>query len=557
MRLIHLQLQDILADALQAAMQSGALPEVAPEALPEIIVERPKRAEHGDFASPMALPLARPMRRAPRQIAEVIVAHLPDNELIASVELAGPGYINIRLNPGWLTKQVDRILQEGEAFADLDIGAGKTAQVEFVSANPTGPLTVGHGRGAVLGDTLASILQAVGWNVTREYYYNDAGRQMRVLGDSVRLRLLQLLGQEVEFPEDYYQGEYIIEIARDILNEYGPEAAEKDWQFFKQIAQDVIFADIRQTLERLNIHHDVYTNEATFYETGAIWDVLERLREKGYVYEKDGAVWFKATEFGADKDRVLVRSTGEPTYRLPDIAYHVNKLERGFDLIVDVLGTDHIAEMPDVINAVYALGYTDAPQRIQPIFHQFVTLVRGGQAVKMSTRRANFVTLDELIDEVGPDAVRYFMISRSPNAQMEFDLELATQQSDENPVYYIQYAHARTAGILERQAPERGISFDPNADVSVLTHPSELALIREMLRLSDVLAHCTAELAPHHLTFYARDLASTFNQFYRDCPVLTAEDEALVKARLKLVKAAQIALARTLHLLGMQAPSEM
>ncbi|RME10715.1 MAG: arginine--tRNA ligase [Ardenticatenia bacterium] len=557
MRLIHLQLRDILADALQAAMQSGALPEVAPEALPEIIVERPKRAEHGDFASPMALPLARPMRRAPRQIAEVIVAHLPDNELIASVELAGPGYINIRLNPGWLTKQVDRILQEGEAFADLDIGAGKTAQVEFVSANPTGPLTVGHGRGAVLGDTLASILQAVGWNVTREYYYNDAGRQMRVLGDSVRLRLLQLLGQEVEFPEDYYQGEYIIDIARDILNEYGPEAAEKDWQFFKQIAQDVIFADIRQTLERLNIHHDVYTNEATFYETGAIWDVLERLREKGYVYDKDGAVWFKATEFGADKDRVLVRSTGEPTYRLPDIAYHVNKLERGFDLIVDVLGADHIAEMPDVINAVYALGYTDAPQRIQPIFHQFVTLVRGGQAVKMSTRRANFVTLDELIDEVGPDAVRYFMISRSPNAQMEFDLELATQQSDENPVYYIQYAHARTAGILERQAPERGISFDPNADVSVLTHPSELALIREMLRLSDVLAHCAAELAPHHLTFYARELASTFNQFYRDCPVLTAEDEALVKARLKLVKAAQIALARTLHLLGMQAPSEM
>lgn len=557
MRLIHLQLQDILADALQAAMQSGALPEVAPEALPEIIVERPKRAEHGDFASPMALPLARPMRRAPRQIAEVIVAHLPDNELIASVELAGPGYINIRLNPGWLTKQVDRILQEGEAFANLDIGAGKTAQVEFVSANPTGPLTVGHGRGAVLGDTLASILQAVGWNVTREYYYNDAGRQMRVLGDSVRLRLLQLLGQEVEFPEDYYQGEYIIDIARDILNEYGPEAAEKDWQFFKHIAQDVIFADIRQTLERLNIHHDVYTNEATFYETGAIWDVLERLREKGYVYDKDGAVWFKATEFGADKDRVLVRSTGEPTYRLPDIAYHVNKLERGFDLIVDVLGADHIAEMPDVINAVYALGYTDAPQRIQPIFHQFVTLVRGGQAVKMSTRRANFVTLDELIDEVGPDAVRYFMISRSPNAQMEFDLELATQQSDENPVYYIQYAHARTAGILERQAPERGISFDPNADVSVLTHPSELALIREMLRLSDVLAHCAAELAPHHLTFYARELASTFNQFYRDCPVLTAEDEALVKARLKLVKAAQIALARTLHLLGMQAPSEM
>ncbi len=550
--LIPERIRQIVEQALRAAVEAGDLPDVP---LPNVPVERPKQAEHGDFATPVALSLARPMRRAPRQIAEAIVRHLPSNELIERAEIAGPGFVNFHLSPAWLARQVDEVLAKGVRYADLDLGGGRKAQVEFVSANPTGPLTVGHGRNAVIGDTLANILEATGWEVTREYYYNDAGRQMRILGESVKLRLLELLGKPVEFPEEYYQGEYIVDIARAILEQYGPDAAEEDWRFFKEIAQEMIFADIKATLERLGIHHDVLTNEASFYEDGSIWRVVEALKEKGYAYEKDGAIWFRATAFGADKDRVLVRSTGEPTYRLPDIAYHVQKIERGFDLIVDVLGADHVAEMPDVINAVRALGY-DA-DRIRPIFYQFVTLVRHGQVVKMSTRRANFVTLDEVIDEVGPDAVRFFMVSRSPDAQMEFDLELAKEQSEENPVYYVQYAHARTAGILERTAPERGITFDPGADVTVLTHPAEKALISEILRLSEVLYLCSDRLEPHHLTFYARDLARTFNLFYRDCPVLAAETPELVGARMKLVKAAQIALARTLDLLGMSAPKEM
>jgi arginyl-tRNA synthetase len=299
----------------------------------------------------------------------------------------------------------------------------------------------------------------------------------------------------------------------------------------------------------------VQTNEASFYESGAIWRVLERLRAQGYAYDADGAVWLRATAFGADKDRVLVRSSGEPTYRLPDIAYHADKLERGFDLIVTVLGVDHIAEVPDIANALRALGY-DA-DRLRALVYQFVTLLRHGQVVKMSTRKANFVTLDELIDEVGADAVRFFMLMRSSESPIEFDLDLAKRQSDENPVFYVQYAHARSVGILDRTAPERGIAFDPAADVMLLIHPSELALIKEILRLSDVVKSCATRFDLHQLTFYARDLASAFNAFYRDCPVLGAEDAALVGARLKLVKAARVGLARALGLMGMHAPEQM
>ena len=550
--MIQDRIRELIERAIRAAQDAGDLPEVD---LPDITVERPNRPEHGDFASPVAMPLAGPMKRNPRQIADTIVAHFPENEVVTELEVAGPGFINMRLTPNWLTDQVDRILEEGAHYADVDLGEGRRAQVEFVSANPTGPLTVGHGRNAVIGDAMASILEAAGWDVTREYYFNDGGLQMKVLGESVRLRVRELLGEEIEFPEDHYQGEYLVEIARKLLAEYGEDVVAKDWEFFKEYAEDEIFAEIRATLNRLNIQHDVYTNEVSFYEDDSVWDVVDRLRAKGYAYDKEGAIWFEATEFGSDKDRVLVRSTGEPTYRLPDVAYHIDKLERGFDLVVDVLGSDHVAQTPDIANAVRALGY-DA-DKIHVIFHQFITLVRGGEKVKMSTRRANFVTLDELIDEVGADAVRFFMIHRSPDAQMDFDMALATEQSDENPVYYVQYAHARTAGILERNAPDYGVTYDPDADVSVLTHDSEKTLINEMLRLSEVIHLCAGRLEPHQLTFYARDLATAFSAFYRDCPVLAAEDEQLVAARMKLVKAAQIALARVLHMMGMNAPKEM
>jgi arginyl-tRNA synthetase len=542
----------MIVSALRAAQTSGALP---PAEVPEIVVEQPQRPEHGDFATPVALGLAKQLGRAPREIAQAIVAHMPANDLIAAVEVAGPGYVNMRLRPDWLASQVDQILARGKRYADQDLGHGRRAQVEFVSANPTGPLTVGHGRNTVLGDTLANVLAATGWRVTREYYYNDAGLQMRNLGESLKLRVRQLLGEDVELAENHYQGEYLVDIAKKTLAEHGPSIGERDWIFFKEQARQAIFADINVTLQTLGISFDVQTNEASFYESGAIWRVLERLRAQGYAYDADGAVWLRATAFGADKDRVLVRSSGEPTYRLPDIAYHADKLERGFDLIVTVLGVDHIAEVPDIANALRALGY-DA-DRLRALVYQFVTLLRHGQVVKMSTRKANFVTLDELIDEVGADAVRFFMLMRSSESPIEFDLDLAKRQSDENPVFYVQYAHARSVGILDRTAPERGIAFDPAADVLLLIHPSELALIKEILRLSDVVKSCATRFDLHQLTFYARDLASAFNAFYRDCPVLGAEDAALVGARLKLVKAARVGLARALGLMGMRAPEQM
>lgn len=558
--MIQEQIAALIHDALHGAQKAGDLPAFEIPGVADIPVERPRQPEHGDFATPIAMQLARPARQNPRQIAEALVRHLRlgDGSLLAAAEIAGPGFINLRLDPDWLTRQVDAVLATGASYADLDLGRGKRAQVEFVSANPTGPLTVGHGRGAVIGDTLGNILEAGGFEVTREYYFNDGGLQMKNLAESVRVRARQLLGEEIEFPENYYVGDYIVDIARDLLDQYGPEVVERDWTFFRDQAVEVIFADIRKTLDRLGVHFDVYFNEMSFYDEsrpGNVWDIVAALRERDLAYDKDGAVWFRATAFGAAKDRVLVRSTGEPTYRLPDIAYHVNKLERGFDLVVNVLGADHIAQYPDIKAAVGALGY-DA-DKINVVTNQFVTLIRDGEVVKMSTRRANYVTLDELIDEVGTDAVRYFMISRSPESQFEFNLNLATEQSDENPVYYIQYAHARTAGILDRTAPERGIPFDDAADVRLLRHPAEAALIGEILRLPEIIAFCIQRLEPHHLAHYAYELATTFNIFYRDCRVLDANNLPLSQARLKLTKAAQIALARTLSLLGMSAPSEM
>jgi arginyl-tRNA synthetase len=542
----------LIEAAIQAARQAGDLPATD---LPDVLVEHPQRPEHGDFATPVALGLAKPMRRPPREIAQAIANHLPANDLIASVEIAGPGYLNLRLRTEWLAGQIDRVLAQGAGYADQDLGQGRRAQVEFVSANPTGPLTVGHGRNAVLGDTLANVLAASGWQVAREYYYNDAGLQMRNLGESLKLRVRQLLGDNVALAENHYQGEYLIEIARQTLAKYGPSVAERDWTFFKEQARHAIFEEIHATLQRLGVTFDVLTNEASFYESGAIWRVLEQLRALGYAYDADGAVWLRASAFGADKDRVLVRSTGEPTYRLPDITYHAEKLERGFDMIVTVLGIDHIAEVPDIAGALRALGYDDS--RLRPLVYQFVTLLRKGEVVKMSTRKANYVTLDELIDEVGADAVRFFMLMRSADSPIEFDLDLAKRRSDDNPLYYVQYAHARTAGILDRAAPERGVAFDQAADVTLLTHPSELALIKEILLLDEVLKDCTTRFELHQLTFYARELASAFNAFYRDCPVLAAPAPGLVGARLKLVKAARIALARALELMGMGAPEQM
>ncbi len=531
--------------------------------------ETPNNPGHGDLATSVALRLARHFRRAPRQIAEEMVSRLRlDPDRVSAVEVAGPGFLNFTFAGDFLTRQVEALLQAGEAFGRTDAGEGRRALVEFVSANPTGPLTVGHGRNAVLGDTLANLLEWSGYDVTREYYFNDAGRQMRVLGESVRARYLALVdpniplkkldhdGVEVpaSFPEDGYLGDYIIDIARALYDKFGGAlAAEGDIEPFKKAAQEAIFAEIAATLRRLKIEMDTFFNEYSLYESGAVWSVIDALKEKGYVYEKEGAVWFETSRLGKDKDTVLVKSTGEPTYRLPDIAYHIDKFERGFDLMVDVFGADHIATYPDVMSAIRLLGH-DA-SKVDVVIYQFVTLMRGGEQVKMSTRKATYETLDDLMDEVGEDVTRYFFLMRSPNTHLEFDLDLAKEASDKNPVFYLQYAHARICSIL-RKAEEVGFTFGASPDLKLLVHPAEIDLMKALLRLPDVLQNAAEAREPHRVSNYLREVAVSFTQFYGQCRII-GEEPALATARMHLAGAARIVLRNGLSALGISAPEQM
>lgn len=555
-RIIPDDLLQLLEQAVRAAQAAGDLPGDLP--LEALKVERAKPG-FGDYASPAALQLAKPARMAPLKIAEAIAAHLPASDVVHEVTVTPPGFANFKLSPVWLAAQVDRILKEGAAFADLDYASGKRAQVECVSANPTGPITVGRTRGGVIGGTLANLLAAVGYDVEMEYYFNNAGRQMQILGESLRARYLEQLGQPFTFPEEGYQGEYLRDIAARLVEEQGNAlVTTEDVTVFKEYAEATIFEWIRDSLRSVNIVFDSYFNEDSLYQNGAVWDVLERLEKGGYVYEAGGAKWLKTTELlGLEQDRVIVKSTGEPTYRLPDIAYHINKLERGFDLAVNILGADHKEEYPDVVAGVRALGY--AADRFHVVIHQFITLKEGGEARRMSTRKGEFVTLDELVSDVGPDAVRYFILARSPDAQMDFDLDLARQQSNENPVYYVQNAHVRCAGIA-RQAAERGVSM-AGGDVSLLTGEHELALIRKILELPEVVQMCVERLEPHHLAFYALDLARQFHPIYEELRALPSEvtpvPPDVSKARLKLYAAVKIAFARCLELMGMSAPESM
>ncbi len=556
--MIRDELAQLIEGAIKRAQRHGDL---AKFEIPEVTVEHPRDPAHGDYATPICLQMARWARMAPIKIASIVLHRLPEVDFIGQVEISHPGFINFRLSDGWLASQVETILAAAQSWGNLDLGAGLKAQVEFVSANPTGPLTLGRTWGAVLGDTIASVLSAASYDVTREYYFNNAGRQMQLLGESVRARYLELLGYPSELPEEGYQGDYIWDIARDILDEEGDSLLDAEWELFKERAEPWVFRNIRSTLDRFGVYFDVFYNENSLYESGRVNQVIQGLTQSRYTYQKDGAVWFRAQEFGAAKDRVVVRSTGEPTYRLPDIAYHVHKLQRGFDLIVDIFGADHHATWPDVVAGVRALGYDTGG--IKVVIHQFISLIKDGQPVKMSTRRGEFVTLDELLDMVttesipGKDAVRFMLLTRSPDRSMTFDLDLAVKQSDENPVYYVQYAHARIASIL-RFAEEQGAASS-DGDVALLTHPSELALIRQMLLLPEVIEQAAVDLAPHRLTYYAQDLASAFHVFYRDCRVVSSDpaDAELTKARLKLARAAKLVLSRTLSLMGMTAPERM
>lgn len=517
-------------------------------------IEVPKREGQGDFSTNFALVAAGIDKRKPRDLAGSMAELLAGQPMVERVEIAGPGFINLFLDQRIWTTVLAPIYREDERFGRSDAGSGSRVLVEFVSANPTGPLSVGHGRNAVLGDAIARVLEAAGYTVQREYYFNDAGRQMRILGESTRARYLELLGLDNIFPEDGYQGDYIYDIARSMIAEAGDGFKEAEVTVFKDRAQQAIFADIDATLKRIGIGFDTYFNEHTLYEDGRIGEVVEALRERGLVYEKEGATWFKTTEMGQEQDRVIIKSSGEPTYRLPDIAYHCDKFKRGYDRMVNVFGSDHIATVPDVLAGVRALGHDDS--RITVVLYQFVTLLRDGKQVKMSTRKATFVTVDELVDEVGADALRFFFLMRKPDSAIEFDLDLAKKQSQENPVYYVQYAHARLCSI-EKMAAEQGMAAVLAEQLlHRLVEPEEHALLKTLADFPAMVAGAAADLAPHRVVFYLTELAAQFHGYYNKHKVLTADRE-LTGARLALCGGVKRVVRNGLHLIGLTAPESM
>ncbi|MHB8338986.1 MAG: arginine--tRNA ligase [Ignavibacteriaceae bacterium] len=514
----------------------------------------PKIESQGDLSSNVAMLLVKQLKKKPREIATEIVSTLNvDKQIITKIEIAGPGFINFFFSPSFISQIVNDILTEGENFGKSKKYSGKKANVEFVSANPTGPLTVGHGRNAVFGDTVSNLLEWIGYTVDREYYFNNAGRQMRVLGDSVRLRYLELLGQQADFPEDHYQGEYIKDIAKSIYDEFGDLYVNENAEgIFKERAESEIFTDIKRTLERLNIKHKIFFNENSLYEEGKITEALNTFKGKNLSYDKDGAVWLKLTELGNDQDKVIVKSTGEPTYRLPDIAYHITKFDRGYDLMVDIFGSDHNATYPDVLAGLKALGYNS--EKIKVLIHQFVTIMDNGVAVKMSTRKANYITIDQLIDEVGSDVVRYFFNMRNITTHMNFDLALAKKQSDENPVFYLQYANARISSILKMIENENLKSSVENIDL--LTSIEEQHLLKKLYQFKNEILLSAEYFESHRICSYLEELAAAFHRFYTFCRIIGTEKK-LAEARIALAMATKIVIKNGLSVLGVSAPERM
>lgn len=542
------QIKSRLTKTISSALLDLSFPEQDYSLIP------PKNLEFGDLSLNLPLLLARSLKRAPMDIANEIAKKIsviaPKD--ISDVTVTAPGFINFKISDSYFQSRVKNILEMADAYGQNKRGRGKTANVEFVSANPTGPLTVGHGRNAVLGDAVSNILEWQGFEVTREYYFNDAGRQMRILGESVKARYYEILGEKYEFPEDGYQGDYIKDIAQGIIDEIGNNK-EPNETIFKKFAEDSIFEDIKKSLLKLGIHFQKFTNEKTFYENGDIKKILKQLRKKDLLYEKENATWFRTTALGKDQDRVYIKSTGEPTYRVPDTAYHCDKVMRGYDLIIDVFGADHADTYPDVLLALESLGLkTD---HIKILLYQFVTLLRGGEKIKMSTRKANFVTMDELLDEVGADVVRYFFIMRSMNTHLDFDLDLATDQSDNNPVFYLQYAHARICNIIKR-GTDTEIIFNNKYNTEKLSHPEELNLLKYMIRFPEFMDIAFETLEPQIIANYLQELSSRFHKFYSSCRVLT-EDEDLSGARMALIRAARTVLGNGLKVLGISAPEKM
>lgn len=573
--MIRNDIADLVTQAIRDAQAAGALPAFE---IPAVEIGRPKDPKHGDYAANIAMQLARPARMAPLAVAQAIIAHLPAHPALGEVQALPPGFINFRLGDGWLAGQVAAIEASGGQYGNIDLGHGRTCQVEFISANPTGPLHMGSARNAVLGDSLGNLLAAAGWQVQREYYVNDAGTQMRTFAETVFLRYKQVLGLDAPLDKQHYQGTDIIDLARTIAAEHGRrflDMPEEDAILeLREIALTKVLANIRQTVERLRIHFDCWYSERSLYEPGGRFEhVLNHLRENGMTTQRDGAEWLLTSTMGSDRDEVIVRSSGQPGYYASDIAYHYDKFAlRGFDRVIDVWAVDHQNQARRMPYLMRALGLD--PQRLDILLYDIVRLYRDGQEVKLSKRSGNVITIDEVVDEVGVDAVRFLLLTRSNQAVMDFDLNLAVAQKDENRAFYVQYAHARMASIL-RRAAERGFPRERWADgnLDLLRHPAELTLLRKMADLSEVIERAALDLAPHNLAFYAQDLAKLFHAFYRDCRVLPGrEDDAagegaaapeaeiaaeLSAARLRLVAATQSVFARVLGLLGVAAPESM
>ena len=552
-----MDIKTVLTDAIiKTAKNAIAAGVVKDGTLPEVQLTVPPKKEFGDFASNFAMQSARALRCNPRVLAQYIVENL-DCPYVKKAEIAGPGFINFYLNPDWVYDMLARIVEAGENYGNLPKASDEKIQLEYVSANPTGPLHVGHGRGAAVGSALANLLKAAGYDVEQEYYINDAGNQMNNLARSVNARYLELLGKEIEFPEDGYHGHDIIDTAQRIINKYGDrflqmEEAER-LEEFKTIAYQEKLAALKEDLERFNVRFDVWFSEKTLHEANKIKEACERLLEKGYMYEQDGALWLKSTAFGDDKDRVVIRDNGVPTYFAADIAYHANKFGRGFDRVINLWGADHHGYIARMKAAMQCMGYQ--PEQLEILILQMVRLLRDGQEVKMSKRTGQSVTLNELIDEVGTDAARFFFVMRSIDSQLDFDLDLAKKKSNDNPVFYVQYAHARICSIM-RQVAEAGIKVQGKGDYKLLTEPVEVDLIKKLGEYPEVLATAAKERAVQQVAHYVYDLAGLFHSAYNQCRILGVNED-LQQARLAMVMAVGHVVRHALSILGVSAPEKM
>lgn len=583
------QIQQLVSAAVERLAAAGA---VSADVAPNIQIERARDPKHGDFATNIAMVMAKAAGMKPRELAEKLMAEIPQGELVSEVAIAGPGFINFRLAEAAYRALIPEVLAQGHAFGRSDLGGGQRVQVEFVSANPTGPLHVGHGRGAAYGSVVADLLEAVGFSVHREYYVNDAGRQMDILGTSVWLRYLELCDEALTFPSNGYKGDYIWDIAATLHREHGeqykhaadevlgdipadePAGGDKEahidaliarakqllgdnrYRFVFELALNTILDDIRDDLEQFGVRYDEWYSERSLAESGAVNRAIERLRGADRVYEKGGALWFRSTEFGDEKDRVVVRENGQNTYFASDIAYHMDKMERGFDRVIDIWGADHHGYVPRVKAALKALG--DDADKLDVLLVQFANLFRGGEKVQMSTRSGSFVTLRELRKEVGADAARFFYVMRKCEQHLDFDLDLAKSQSNDNPVYYVQYAHARVCSVLA-QAAEKGLSVEPSPgaqNLERLTEWHEIGLLKTLSRYPEVVEVAALNEEPHQLTHYLRELANDFHTYYNAHQFLV-DDAALRDARIKLILAAREVLRNGLNLIGVSAPERM